>query len=72
MALFASRPELAILATRLLRGNVQIINGADVPTNAVTGAGSSKKGSLYLRTATGILYINVRTKASPRWVAMNK
>ena len=51
-----------------LGANVQIIQNAGVPTNAVTGAGVTGKGSLCVDSTNGKLYINTNTLASPTWV----
>ena len=49
---------------------VGITQGSGVPSSggSGTGAGTLGKGSLYINRATGVLYSNTGTKASPTWV----
>jgi hypothetical protein len=49
--------------------NFQIIPGAGVPVDGVsgTGAGTAGKGSLYSDQTNGKLYVNGGTLASPTW-----
>lgn len=49
---------------------VGISQGSGVPSSGIsgTGAGSLGKGSLYVNRATGVLYSNMGTKASPTWI----
>ena len=56
-------------ATRIRMANSVIWawQGSGAPTNAVTGAGKAGIGSIYLDTASGNLYVNTNTKASPTW-----
>lgn len=73
MALFVPYAEiLAIVSRRILHGNLQMTNGNGVPTDGVTGAGTLKKGGCYLNTATNLIYLNVGSKASPRYQVFNK
>lgn len=61
---------LAILKADVRGTNdVCILNGDGVPVDGVsgTGAGFAGPGSIYVRTATGKLYLNGNTKASPTW-----
>lgn len=53
----------------LLPGGVVISAGTSAPTSGTTGtaAGKSGPGSFYFNATTGLLYINVNTKASPTW-----
>jgi len=49
--------------------NVQLFDGAGVPVDGVsgTGAGDAGKGSIYVDTTNGKLYVNGGTLASPTW-----
>lgn len=49
--------------------DVGVMAGAGVPTDAVTGAGTMGKGSIYVDITNGKLYVNsgAGTKASPAW-----
>lgn len=69
--MFANSYKTLIAAQKLFTGNTQIINGAGAPTDGVTGAGTSKRFSLYLRTSNNTLYVNDGSLATPRWVAIN-
>lgn len=42
--------------------------GAPVDGTSGTGAGLAAVGSMYLRSTTGISYVNIGTKASPVWL----
>lgn len=51
----------------LANQDVWHLAGSGTPTNAVTGAGLAGIGSTYTDTATGTIYRNTGTKASPTW-----
>lgn len=53
---------------RLVKDVVFLVNDA-APVNGTTGADVAGPGSLYVdaTSATGVLYINTNTKASPTW-----
>lgn len=71
--MFVSFPELRLAARLLERGQAKLYaSGAGAPTDGVTGAGTAKVGGLYARTGNNTLYVNVRTKANPRWVVCTK
>lgn len=62
---------LAVSAQGIAMSNdVCMLNGAGVPTDAVTGANYAGKGSLYINRSAGTLWINTNTKASPAWVQL--
>jgi hypothetical protein len=48
---------------------VCILNGSGAPVDAVTGAGFTEKGSLYIDNSTGKMYANTGSKAVPAWTA---
>lgn len=56
-----------------LSNEILILSGSDVPVDytdgdpAATGEGFAGPGSIYLRTATGKMYLNGGTKAQPLW-----
>lgn len=66
-------PIAPAIAEIRLSNEVCIISGDGVPvdytdgTPPATGEGTAEKGSIYIRTNTGKLYINGGTKAQPVW-----
>jgi hypothetical protein len=56
----------------LVQNDVLITTGSGAPTNGTsgTGVGLTGPGSLYIRTATGVVYVNTNTKASPTWTVV--
>ena len=51
----------------LANNDIWHVAGNGAPTNAITGAELTGKGSTYTDTATGTIYRNTGTKASPTW-----
>ena len=52
-------------------GGVQIATASGAPADAVTGAGVLQPGSIYIDVATGNVYVNANTKASPTWAVIS-
>lgn len=52
-----------------LFGSVWLFGAAVAPTNGTSGDGASwaDKGSMYIDSNAGELYLNTNTKASPTW-----
>lgn len=61
-----SAPGYAKGELRMLQEVVQR-TGSGAPTDGVTGAGVTGKGSLYIDATGGEVYINTGTKAAPTW-----
>jgi hypothetical protein len=53
-----------------MENDVVFMNASGAPSNGSTGADFAGKGSLYVDIATGILYINTNTLASPTWTVV--
>jgi len=62
----------AISAGAFALGDVYILKAATTPTDGTSGdgAGWASKGSLYIDTNGGKIYINTNTKASPTWTVV--
>lgn len=63
--------EFSIFVRAVKRGLASTLSGSGAPVDATTGAGTLKKGGLYLRTSNDKIYLNVGTKASPRFQILN-
>jgi len=62
-----SRPNMMAMLADLVKSGTLIVRNPGVPVDGVSGANSCNKGSLYIDTTNGKLYINGGTLASPAW-----
>lgn len=59
------------MLSNLINNNVGFITGSGAPTDGTSGTqvGKAGPGTIYIDLATGNLYVNLGTKASPVWSA---
>jgi len=62
-----SRPNMMAMLADLVKSGTLILRASAVPVDGTTGTNLTNKGSLYIDTLNGEIYINTGTSAATAW-----
>jgi hypothetical protein len=70
LALTLDTTALTLAAGYISLAGTLLMTGAGVPTNGTTGLNVAGKGSLYIDTTNGKLYITTAASSNPTWIVV--